>query len=750
MGESNMKTTISERLLGSLIANSIKKRINEDHKVRNWERDLMKDYPYMFRDGQNLYYVRLDNNNQVKAAWKTDLDGGNRELVKAPEVQMLIDQKNIKLTKRNIGDTNTANTQSNTNTPNTNTTQGTGESAGRLMTLDDFCYKAGINQKVNTDELKKYLKSPDIKTDANHWKQFFNNPKIQELFTNNPGVMDAVNSYDDEFDAKPDIQKVFSKDEFGKLSASDFNNGNYQPGAGEGMDKSGKPMTFNEIMNVIHQAGQRGDAAITFTDMTTGSAGYLRGQNPEHVKKTILKQLDYAGRTLSKTDPQNYQKASNIINNWISGKNQSIRIKDVAWAMSVIGKILNTSRNEIPVVMGLQKALNYFGIKDSKGRQFKVDGVIGPETSAALKNAGFKDIYEWKDTIYNYQQKQNVPPKPDGIVGNNTIKAFQNSNLTSIDMLNRYKTGAVDNNLTNVNQNTSAKVSNVLNTANNQPITLTQSQGNGPRPGMMAESKRHKVKITENTLNKLILESIKKNLLNEINRTDFLGVNINNMGVPENNKTFNPEAPTYASNNKPIPKGVYQSLYNGKYQYRVEDAWGILFSMGFSDKQIVEAVKNGTFYGTTDLAKQNLNNVLQVKEKQVNSAAKSSENQQAWKDATKNSIVGSKSSTQETPLAAGNTREKMAQDAEQAQINRQAPTNLNQWDKLPLYGTPNSRLAFIQTALGIQADGKLGPQTLGTIFKKIGKPVTIGNVTMDPKYLQNATWQPGKNGVISK
>lgn len=120
----------------------------------------------------------------------------------------------------------------------------------------------------------------------------------------------------------------------------------------------------------------------------------------------------------------------------------------------------------------------------------------------------------------------------------------------------------------------------------------------------------------------------------------------------------------------------------------------------------------------------------------------------------KNTQIGIKGwntgARQEIPLAPGNTKEKIAQGAEQAQINREAPTNLNQWDKLPLYGTPNSRLAFIQAALGIQADGKLGPQTLGTIFKTIGKAVTIGNVTMDPKYLQNVTWQPGKNGTITK
>ena len=90
-----MKVVISEKALGSLITNSIKKQINEDYKVSNQERNVMKVYPYMFRYGQNLYYVSLDNNNKVKAAWKTDLDGSNREFVNASQVQMLIDQKNI-------------------------------------------------------------------------------------------------------------------------------------------------------------------------------------------------------------------------------------------------------------------------------------------------------------------------------------------------------------------------------------------------------------------------------------------------------------------------------------------------------------------------------------------------------------------------------------------------------------------------------------------------------------------------------
>lgn len=116
-----MKVVISEKALGSLITNGIKKQINEAYKVRNWERNLMKDYPYIFKNGQNLYYVRLDKDNRVEAAWRTDLDGGNREYVNAPQVQALIDQKNIKLTKRNTGGTNATNIQTNTNTSNTPT-----------------------------------------------------------------------------------------------------------------------------------------------------------------------------------------------------------------------------------------------------------------------------------------------------------------------------------------------------------------------------------------------------------------------------------------------------------------------------------------------------------------------------------------------------------------------------------------------------------------------------------------------------
>ena len=82
--------------------------------------------------------------------------------------------------------------------------------------------------------------------------------------------------------------------------------------------------------------------------------------------------------------------------------------------------------------------------------------------------------------------------------------------------------------------------------------------------------------------------------------------------------------------------------------------------------------------------------------------------------------------------------------------NANESQTLQTWDKLPLYGTPNSRLAFIQKALGIvPADGKLGPQTVGMIFQKMAQtPITINGITINPMDLQKASWQPGRNGKM--
>lgn len=185
--------------------------------------------------------------------------------------------------------------------------------------------------------------------------------------------------------------------------------------------------------------------------------------------------------------------------------------------------------------MGLQKALNYFSIKDTKGRPFKVDGVIGDETSAALKNIGYKDIYEWRETITNYQKMHNVPPRPDGIVGDNTLKAFQASNLTNINQLSRYKPGNQQANVAQVSNNSANAISNNLNGAN-------------------------KVTMSESELKQIIHESI-DSVLNET-----YTVNLQKMGTP------GPSAPAF------------------NYQSEVEN---FLKNAGYSQQQIRNGFANG-------------------------------------------------------------------------------------------------------------------------------------------------------------
>ena len=213
--------------------------------------------------------------------------------------------------------------------------------------------------------------------------------------------------------------------------------GRFNPGAGEGMDPNGKPMTFNQIMNVIQgAAAQRPSSAIKFSDITTGSAGVLRGQKPERVKNTIMNQLKKAGVTLKQTNPKGLQSATNILTQWVNGQNQAIQLREVASALATIGKVLNPARNEVPVVAGFQRLLNSFGMTDAKGTRYAVDGVIGANTSAALKQVGYKDIYEYKDNIINLQKTLGV--KEDGIVGNDTLNAIQQAGIKSFDELRRY------------------------------------------------------------------------------------------------------------------------------------------------------------------------------------------------------------------------------------------------------------------------------------------------------------------------
>lgn len=313
---------------------------------------------------------------------------------------------------------------------------------------------------------------------------------------------------------------------------------------------------YSQIMQIAGGLAQAAGSTYSVRDFLQAAQnqGALKGQTENSIKNAINKQIKSAGVTLAKTNPSAYKKYSWVLQKWMT-KNNPYRISEIRDALAAFGQVLNTSRNEIPTVMGLQKALNYFSIKDTKGRPFKVDGVIGDETSAALKNIGYKDIYEWKETITNYQKMHNVPPRPDGIVGDNTLKAFQASNLTNINQLSRYKPGNQQANVAQVSNNSANAISNNLNGAN-------------------------KVTMSESELKQIIHESIDSVLNESVNEAKYFQVDL---------KTI-PGYDELAAQGKVGTDGTNSTVITA---YKRKDLYQMLENSGFTKDQIVQGLNLG-------------------------------------------------------------------------------------------------------------------------------------------------------------
>jgi lysozyme family protein len=149
-------------------------------------------------------------------------------------------------------------------------------------------------------------------------------------------------------------------------------------------------------------------------------------------------------------------------------------------------------------VSGFQQTLNLFGLKDNKGKPFAVDGIIGQNTSAALKQNGFNNIFDFIDVVKGVQKALGL--KDDGIVGNNTLAAFQQNGINSFDKLK---------NFARVKASRENWAQNQVSQAN---LTMPTPQLNAPQTGgLMHENK--KIKVSENELKKLIKESVKTILM---------------------------------------------------------------------------------------------------------------------------------------------------------------------------------------------------------------------------------------------
>lgn len=89
-------------------------------------------------------------------------------------------------------------------------------------------------------------------------------------------------------------------------------------------------------------------------------------------------------------------------------------------------------------------------------------------------------------------------------------------------------------------------------------------------------------------------------------------------------------------------------------------------------------------------------------------------------------------------------------ERENYEFNQGANTSLQRWNNLGAVG----QLKVIQQLAGIpaaQCDGKLGPQTLGTIFMKLanGQQVSTPQGIIYPQYLGKTKWNYGKPGTYT-
>ena len=250
------------------------------------------------------------------------------------------------------------------------------------------------------------------------------------------------------------------------------------PGDQNVAPNAGKPFTFTQLAQSL---GNKRGATMSFQQILRDSTGPWNGQNENVVKTTIENQIRRAKPVLSASNPQNTQKAEQILNSWLQG-GIPYRINDVHWAMNVFDQAVRTSRNDMPVVKGFQNTLNAFGFKTAAGKPYVSNGVLDQNTSAALKQNGFKNILDFKNAVAEAQKALGV--EPDGKVGNITLGAFQRAGITSFDALRNYPAFIArkqnQNTIASVNTQNAPVINQPQVAAPTQPATLARPKAAAP------------------------------------------------------------------------------------------------------------------------------------------------------------------------------------------------------------------------------------------------------------------------------
>jgi hypothetical protein len=255
------------------------------------------------------------------------------------------------------------------------------------------------------------------------------------------------------------------------------------------------PKNFTTIAQAVqHIARQNPDRRLSFRKEFIDSTGIFNGLNLAQVQNTIANKIRLAKGTLQQTNP-NAATFLSTIEQWIGQGAQYIPAPQLAQAFAALEKILNTSRNDTPIVAGFQKLLNLFGMKDAKGRPFAVDGAIGQNTSAALRQLGYKDIFAYANDIEAVQKALGLQ-KIDGIAGNDTINAIRNNGINSFEAIKSIARRQNPNDMINTN----------LSVQTNPQNFGPQLTAPAAQPGGLAENR--KFKVTENELRQIIRESV--------------------------------------------------------------------------------------------------------------------------------------------------------------------------------------------------------------------------------------------------
>lgn len=355
--------------------------------------------------------------------------------------------------------------------------------------LANYVMKA-YQQVCKEKGIKTSALTSNTRVPGNQWVQILNKAKAMDRTGT---LQNTFNTMIQGITAKSSVQGAQDAlNKGGQLTpANPYSTG---PGDQNVAPNAGQKYTFTQLTQAL---GNKRGTTMSMQQVLHDSTGPWNGQDENAVRATIQNQIKRAKPALAQSNPQNAQKAEEILTKWMQG-GIPYRTDDVHWAMNVFDQTVKNSRNDVPVVQGFQKAANLFA-----GNQvLAVDGAVGKNTSAALKQAGFKDIFDFKNTVMGVQKALGL--KPDGIVGKNTIAAFRQAGINSFDVLKNY---------TNALAKRANAPTAIVNPGQmNMPNQTVQSQAPA---GQLAENR--KIRITESELRSVIRESV-ESVLKDIKR----------------------------------------------------------------------------------------------------------------------------------------------------------------------------------------------------------------------------------------